>query len=38
VYAPQAGFSGMVGTTSKVEDGLLWFWNGSHADYDALIR
>jgi hypothetical protein len=22
----------------EVEDGLLWFWIGSHADYDALIR
>ena len=21
-----------------VEGGLLWFWIGSHADYDALIR
>ena len=21
-----------------VDDGLLWFWIGSHADYDALIR
>jgi len=21
-----------------VEDGLLWFWIGSHADYDRLIR
>ena len=20
-----------------VEDGLLWFWIGSHADYDAMI-
>ena len=20
----------------EVEDGLLWFWIGSHADYDAL--
>jgi hypothetical protein len=22
----------------EVEEGLLWFWIGSHADYDALIR
>jgi hypothetical protein len=22
----------------EVEDGILWFWIGSHADYDALIR
>jgi len=22
----------------EVEDGLLWFWIGSHADYDTLIR
>jgi hypothetical protein len=22
----------------EVNDGLLWFWIGSHADYDALIR
>ena len=22
----------------EVDDGLLWFWIGSHADYDALIR
>lgn len=21
-----------------VDEGLLWFWIGSHADYDALIR
>jgi hypothetical protein len=21
----------------EVEDGLLWFWIGSHADYDALL-
>jgi hypothetical protein len=21
-----------------VDGGLLWFWIGSHADYDALIR
>lgn len=21
-----------------VEDGLLWFWIGSHADYDKLIN
>ena len=21
----------------EVDDGLLWFWIGSHADYDALI-
>lgn len=22
----------------EVDNGLLWFWIGSHADYDALIR
>jgi len=22
----------------EVDGGLLWFWIGSHADYDALIR
>jgi hypothetical protein len=22
---------------TEVEDGLLWFWIGSHADYDAMI-
>lgn len=22
----------------EVEDGLLWFWIGSHADYDKLIK
>jgi hypothetical protein len=22
----------------EVEDGLLWFWIGSHADYDALVK
>ena len=22
----------------EVEDGYLWFWIGSHADYDKLIR
>ena len=21
----------------EVDDGLLWFWIGSHADYDAMI-
>jgi hypothetical protein len=21
-----------------VDDGMLWFWIGTHADYDALIR
>ena len=21
-----------------VEDGLLWFWIGSHADYDKLLK
>jgi hypothetical protein len=21
-----------------VDDGLLWFWIGSHGDYDAMIR
>jgi hypothetical protein len=21
-----------------VEEGLLWFWIGSHADYDALLK
>jgi len=21
----------------EVDDGLLWFWIGSHADYDALV-
>ena len=21
----------------EVDDGILWFWIGSHADYDALI-
>lgn len=22
----------------EVEDGLLWFWIGSHSDYDKLVR
>jgi hypothetical protein len=22
----------------EADDGLLWFWIGSHSDYDALIR
>lgn len=22
----------------EIDDGFLWFWIGSHADYDALIR
>jgi hypothetical protein len=22
----------------EVEDGLLWFWIGSHTDYDAILR
>ncbi|WP_349627457.1 hypothetical protein [Rhodopseudomonas palustris] len=21
-----------------VDEGLLWFWIGSHADYDAMLR
>ena len=25
-------------STVNVEDGLLWFWIGSHADYDKLIN
>jgi hypothetical protein len=23
---------------TEIEGGLLWFWIGSHADYDATIR
>ena len=23
---------------SELPDGVLWFWIGTHADYDALIR
>lgn len=23
---------------TEVEGGLLWFWVGSHSDYDAMIR
>ena len=23
---------------TEVEGGFLWFWIGSHADYDAMIR
>jgi hypothetical protein len=23
---------------TKVDDGLLWYWIGSHADYDRIIR
>ena len=23
---------------TEVEDGLLWFWVGSHSDYDTLLR
>jgi hypothetical protein len=22
----------------EVDDGMLWFWIGSHADYDAMMR
>ncbi len=22
----------------EVDDGLLWFWIGSHSDYDALVK
>lgn len=22
----------------RVEDGLVWFWIGSHADYDKLLK
>ncbi len=22
----------------EMEDGLLWFWIGSHADYDKLVK
>jgi len=32
--------AGLNHRTIRVEapDGLLWFWIGSHADYDRLIR
>jgi hypothetical protein len=23
--------------TTEIDQGLLWFWIGSHADYDALV-
>ena len=23
---------------TEIDEGLLWFWIGSHADYDALVR
>jgi hypothetical protein len=23
---------------TEVDSGMLWFWIGSHADYDALVR
>ena len=23
---------------AEVEDGLLWFWIGSHSDYDAVLK
>ena len=23
---------------AEVEDGLVWFWIGSHADYDKLVK
>lgn len=23
---------------TEIDEGLLWFWIGSHADYDGLIR
>ena len=23
---------------TEVDGGLLWFWIGSHADYDAIVR
>jgi hypothetical protein len=22
----------------EIDEGFLWFWIGSHADYDALIK
>jgi hypothetical protein len=22
----------------EIEDGIVWFWIGSHADYDRLVR
>ena len=22
----------------EIDDGLLWFWIGSHADYDRMVR
>jgi hypothetical protein len=25
------------GTREEVDGGLLWFWIGSHGDYDAMI-
>ena len=36
-------WSARVGRSYRVlavedEDGFVWFWIGSHADYDALIR
>ena len=27
-----------VALAAEVDDGMLWFWIGSHADYDALVR
>lgn len=26
------------GTATEVDDGLLWYWIGTHADYDNMIR
>jgi mRNA-degrading endonuclease RelE of RelBE toxin-antitoxin system len=23
---------------TEIDDGMLWFWIGSHADYDAVIK
>jgi hypothetical protein len=23
---------------TEIEDGLLWFWTGTHAEYDELVR
>ncbi|MGI8860320.1 MAG: hypothetical protein ACR2HO_09245 [Rubrobacteraceae bacterium] len=45
LYFKRAGrfFSVRVGRSHRalsveVEDGVLWFWVGSHADYDKIVR
>lgn len=37
IWSARVGLSYRVLGTD-VEDGVLWFWIGSHAEYDVLVR